>query len=79
MRHLAGGPQSALLNPNEDYLDERGAHQIATRILAYWTARGARVGVWVEKQVQNSSTADGRVMYVVRSDMIGGGPRAIAA
>jgi hypothetical protein len=46
---------------------EEGAHELAVRIRAYWTSRGADIKVWIEKVGQQH---DGKAaVYGVRSDI----------
>ena len=50
-----------------DWLSREGAHELAARIRAYWTSRGADIKVWIEKVGQQH---DGKAaVYGVRSDI----------
>jgi hypothetical protein len=52
------------------------AERLASTIRAYWKARGLSPLVWVERQRATASATDDRAAYVVRSDMVGGQPKA---
>lgn len=74
-KHLAGGPQTPLLNPAEDYGTEYGAATLAARIRAYWARRGRFPNVWVERLLTTQSpSANERFAYIVQSDMVNGRP-----
>jgi hypothetical protein len=49
-----------------DHLDERGAHELASRIKTYWEERGCAVQVRVEQSAGGPHNAP---IWVVRSDL----------
>jgi hypothetical protein len=57
---------------------EDEARALAAIIRAFWQARGRSPLVWVERQAVNASATDERAVTVVRSNMLGGQPRAFA-
>lgn len=64
------------LNPTHDFTDENGAYQIARKIREFWALRGLHPKIWVQKILTNHSAKDlGRIMFIVRSDMVGGRPQ----
>ena len=52
------------------HTSERRARQIGERVRDYWAARGYRIYVHYERIVDRN-----RIMFVVRSDLVGGLPR----
>jgi hypothetical protein len=52
---------------DDDFLSERGAHELARRIAAYWESEGCRVDLRVE--VGKGMPHGGAVVWVVRSDL----------
>ncbi len=72
MKHLPGGPQSMLLNPNADYCGQAGAAILCARIQAYWAARGKQVSVFSVRRW--NGLEGGNQSYDVRSEMTGGQP-----
>lgn len=74
LRNLAAHTRP--LDKSDDYLSEHGAHRLAATIRNYWRLRGFSPLVWVHKQFSSASPTDGdRVIYVVKSDMVGGQPK----
>ena len=55
-----------------NWFEQTNAAKLAGRIEHYWAAHGKSVTVWTERMT-GLSIADA---YVVRSDMVGGEPRA---
>jgi hypothetical protein len=51
------------------------AEAIAGRVRAYWAALGQHPHVWAERQRMTASATDGRLFWVVRSDMLNGWPQ----
>lgn len=52
------------------------AEALASRIRAYWSARGASPHVWAEPSRVYVSGTDSRLYWQVRSDIVGGWPKA---
>lgn len=61
-----------------DTLTEQGCYRNVATILEYWAKRTPHLPrVWVERQdIGEQSVIHGRSLPVVRSDMVGGLPRA---
>ena len=59
-----------------DYLTTYGAEILVARIKTYWNMRNKFPDVWIEKHqaVIAPSEEDGRIVCVIRSDMVNGRP-----
>lgn len=71
MKSLSDGPQSTVNIP--DYLQHHNALMLASRIRAYWSAKGLYPAVVVEQ-----AQIFDKPLYVIRSDMVGGWPHGKA-
>jgi hypothetical protein len=52
------------------------AEGLAAKTRAYWSARGKCPRVWVQQEAVIASKTSERLMWVVRSNMVGGWPLA---
>ena len=70
---IGGDKMRAKMNVR-DHCTEARAYQLARRLEAYWAERGWRVKAYTVKMPFHKTMR--MVPYAVRSDMIGGWPRA---
>lgn len=57
------------LNRDHNYMDERGANALASRIRAYWRTKGLFPDVWVEPVSLTVNFGQDRIVHQVRSNI----------